>query len=174
MAGCPPSAFESIRAFAPPHSPRLIRFVWVRSIVWRVSRRSASHCARVLQTRVRCSIEPVSRWLRQIVWLGSAALEPLAGGLDEGSADTAVDASNAHNVQLAKAHAEAEAIRYQALMRIADRCVQVMGGNGVTDMTIVETVFREIRAFRIYDGPTEVHKWSLAKKLKRDWKAANH
>ena len=37
--------------------------------------------------------------------------------------------------------------------------------------TIVEQVFREIRAFRIYDGPTEVHKWSLAKKIKRDWKA---
>jgi acyl-CoA dehydrogenase len=29
-------------------------------------------------------------------------------------------------------------------------------------------VFREIRAFRIYDGPTEVHKWSLARKIKRD------
>jgi acyl-CoA dehydrogenase len=61
----------------------------------------------------------------------------------------------------------------EALMRIADRCVQVMGGNGVTDKTIVEQVFREIRAFRIYDGPTEVHKWSLAKKIKRDWKAGN-
>ncbi len=61
----------------------------------------------------------------------------------------------------------------EALMRIADRCVQVMGGTGVTDKTIVEQVFREIRAFRIYDGPTEVHKWSLAKKIKRDWKAAN-
>lgn len=61
----------------------------------------------------------------------------------------------------------------EALMRIADRCVQVMGGMGVTDHTIVEQVFREIRAFRIYDGPTEVHKWSLAKKIKRDWKAAN-
>lgn len=61
----------------------------------------------------------------------------------------------------------------EALMRIADRCVQVMGGLGVTDQTIVEQVFREIRAFRIYDGPTEVHKWSLAKKIKRDWKAAN-
>lgn len=57
----------------------------------------------------------------------------------------------------------------EALMRIADRCVQVMGGTGVTDKTIVEQVFREIRAFRIYDGPTEVHKWSLAKKIKRDW-----
>ncbi len=61
----------------------------------------------------------------------------------------------------------------EALQRIADRCVQVMGGLGVTDRTIVEQVYREIRAFRIYDGPTEVHKWSLAKKIKRDWKAAN-
>jgi acyl-CoA dehydrogenase len=55
-----------------------------------------------------------------------------------------------------------------ALFRIADRCVQIMGGTGVTRDTIVEQVFREIRAFRIYDGPTEVHKWSLAKKIKRD------
>ena len=61
----------------------------------------------------------------------------------------------------------------EALMRVADRCVQVMGGTGVTDNTIVEQVFREIRAFRIYDGPTEVHKWSLAKKIKRDWKHAH-
>ena len=60
----------------------------------------------------------------------------------------------------------------EALMRIADRCVQVMGGTGVSGDTIVEQVFREVRAFRIYDGPTEVHKWSLAKKIKRDWKAA--
>ncbi|KTT71619.1 acyl-CoA dehydrogenase family protein [Sphingomonas endophytica] len=58
----------------------------------------------------------------------------------------------------------------EALMRVADRCVQVMGGTGVTGDTIVKQVFREVRAFRIYDGPTEVHKWSLAKKIKRDWK----
>ncbi|AOH82700.1 acyl-CoA dehydrogenase [Sphingomonas panacis] len=59
-----------------------------------------------------------------------------------------------------------------ALFRVADRCVQVMGGTGVSGDTIVEQAFREIRAFRIYDGPTEVHKWSLAKKIKRDWIAA--
>jgi acyl-CoA dehydrogenase len=58
----------------------------------------------------------------------------------------------------------------EALMRVADRCVQVMGGNGVSGDTIVEQVFREIRAFRIYDGPTEVHKWSLAKTIRRHWK----
>ena len=60
----------------------------------------------------------------------------------------------------------------EALMRIADRCVQVMGATGVSGDTIVERVFREVRAFRIYDGPTEVHKWSLAKKIKRTWAAA--
>jgi acyl-CoA dehydrogenase len=62
----------------------------------------------------------------------------------------------------------------EALFRIADRCVQVMGGTGVTRDTIVEQVFREIRAFRIYDGPTEVHKWSLAKKIKRDQLQSTH
>ncbi|RYE37110.1 MAG: acyl-CoA dehydrogenase, partial [Hyphomicrobiales bacterium] len=54
----------------------------------------------------------------------------------------------------------------EALFRIADRCVQVMGASGVSRDTIVEQLFREVRAFRIYDGPTEVHKWSLAKKIK--------
>lgn len=57
----------------------------------------------------------------------------------------------------------------EALSRVADRCVQVLGGTGVTNDTMVEQFYREIRAFRIYDGPTEVHKWSLAKKIKRDW-----
>ncbi len=55
----------------------------------------------------------------------------------------------------------------EALFRIADKCVQVMGGTGLSRDTVVEQVFREVRAFRIYDGPTEVHKWSLAKKIKK-------
>lgn len=44
----------------------------------------------------------------------------LTGCSTAGDYYKSVDASNAHNVQLAKAHAEAEAIRYQALMRIAE------------------------------------------------------
>jgi len=78
-----------------------------------------------------------------------------AGVLDEGSLGTTESSM-------------AKVAVSEALMRIADRCVQVMGGSGLTDDTIVEQVFREVRAFRIYDGPTEVHKWSLAKKIKRD------
>ncbi|NJO31913.1 MAG: acyl-CoA dehydrogenase [Rhodospirillales bacterium] len=56
----------------------------------------------------------------------------------------------------------------ELLFRVADRCVQVMGGAGVSRDSPVELAFREFRAFRIYDGPTEVHKWSIAKKIKRD------
>ena len=56
----------------------------------------------------------------------------------------------------------------EALFRVADRCVQILGGTGVSRDTVVEQVFREIRAFRIYDGPSEVHRWSLAKKVKRE------
>jgi acyl-CoA dehydrogenase len=55
----------------------------------------------------------------------------------------------------------------EALYRIADRCVQAMGALGLSKDTVVEQIFREIRAFRIYDGPSEVHRWSLAKSIQR-------
>jgi len=55
----------------------------------------------------------------------------------------------------------------ETLYQVDDRCVQMMGGTGVSADTVVEHIFRELSAFRIYDGPTEVHKWSLAKKIKK-------
>nr|WP_246051714.1 acyl-CoA dehydrogenase family protein [Panacagrimonas perspica] len=53
----------------------------------------------------------------------------------------------------------------EAVWRVVDRCVQVLGGQGVTGETIVMRIFKDIRAFRIYDGPSEVHRWSIARKL---------
>ena len=55
----------------------------------------------------------------------------------------------------------------ERLDRIADRSQQIMGGLGVTHDTVVAQIATEVRAFRIYDGPSEVHRWSLAKKLAR-------
>ena len=60
----------------------------------------------------------------------------------------------------------------EALYRVADRCVQILGGMGVTEDTPVQQIFRDIRAFRIYDGPSEVHRWSIAKRLKKAWQPA--
>jgi len=55
----------------------------------------------------------------------------------------------------------------EAVWRVVDRCVQIMGGQGVTGESLVERIFRETRAFRIYDGPSEVHRWSLAQRIMR-------
>lgn len=52
----------------------------------------------------------------------------------------------------------------EAAWRVVDRCVQVLGGQGVTGETIVMRIFKDMRAFRIYDGPSEVHRWSIARK----------
>lgn len=61
----------------------------------------------------------------------------------------------------------AKVVCSEAIWRIVDRCVQVLGGQGVTDETIMERIFREVRGFRIYDGPSEVHRWSLAQRIAR-------
>lgn len=53
----------------------------------------------------------------------------------------------------------------EAVWRTVDRCVQVLGGQGVTAETIVMRIFKDMRAFRIYDGPSEVHRWSIARKI---------
>jgi acyl-CoA dehydrogenase len=53
----------------------------------------------------------------------------------------------------------------EALWRVADRSMQVLGGQGVTDETPVMRIFMDMRAFRIYDGPSEVHRWSMARKI---------
>ena len=53
----------------------------------------------------------------------------------------------------------------EAEWRVVDRCVQILGGQGVTAETIVMRIFTDMRAFRIYDGPSEVHRWSMARKI---------
>ncbi|NGY04350.1 acyl-CoA dehydrogenase family protein [Solimonas terrae] len=53
----------------------------------------------------------------------------------------------------------------EAVWRVVDRCVQMLGGQGVTSETVVMRIFRDMRAFRIYDGPSEVHRWSIARKI---------
>lgn len=56
-------------------------------------------------------------------------------------------------------------IASEAQFRIVDRCVQILGGRGVTGESLVSRIWSDLRAFRIYDGPSEVHRWSLAKHL---------
>ena len=59
----------------------------------------------------------------------------------------------------------AKVVCSEAQWRVVDRCVQILGGQGVTGDTPVMRIFTDMRAFRIYDGPSEVHRWSMARKL---------
>lgn len=59
------------------------------------------------------------------------------------------------------------------LQRVVDRAVQVHGALGVTDDTVLAFWYREERAARIYDGPDEVHKLSLARHLLKARQARN-
>lgn len=56
----------------------------------------------------------------------------------------------------------------EAINRIVDRSMQMCGGLGVSDDLPLVRIAREVRPFRIYDGPSEVHRWSLAKKALRN------
>jgi alkylation response protein AidB-like acyl-CoA dehydrogenase len=55
----------------------------------------------------------------------------------------------------------------EALGRVADRAVQMCGGAGVSADLPVARIARELRPFRIYDGPSEVHRTSLARRAVR-------
>ncbi len=55
----------------------------------------------------------------------------------------------------------------EALCRVTDRAVQMCGGLGVSEDLPVARIARELRAFRIYDGASEVHRWSIAKRAVR-------
>lgn len=59
----------------------------------------------------------------------------------------------------------AKVVCSEAEWRVVDRCVQILGGQGVTGEKEVMQIFTDMRAFRIYDGPSEVHRWSMARKI---------
>ncbi|GGN95315.1 acyl-CoA dehydrogenase family protein [Nocardia rhizosphaerihabitans] len=52
----------------------------------------------------------------------------------------------------------------EAIFRIIDRSMQMCGGLGVSADLPLARLSREVRPFRIYDGPSEVHRWAIAKR----------
>ena len=54
----------------------------------------------------------------------------------------------------------------EAIWRTVDRSLQCLGGAGVTHDHEVQAIFRDVRAFRVYDGTSEVHRMSLGRSLK--------
>jgi alkylation response protein AidB-like acyl-CoA dehydrogenase len=56
------------------------------------------------------------------------------------------------------------------MQRVIDRALQVHGGLGMTDDTILAYFYRHERAARIYDGADEVHKSTVARRILEKYK----
>ena len=56
----------------------------------------------------------------------------------------------------------------ESAQSVIDRAVQMFGGRGVQSGEIVEKLYREIRALRIYEGATEVQKLIIAREVLKD------
>jgi acyl-CoA dehydrogenase len=52
----------------------------------------------------------------------------------------------------------------EATCRVVDRAVQLAGGAGVTQESVIGRIYADIRAFRIYDGPSEAHRAAIARR----------
>ncbi|MFC0527085.1 acyl-CoA dehydrogenase family protein [Phytohabitans kaempferiae] len=53
----------------------------------------------------------------------------------------------------------------EAVGRIVDRSVQLAGGLGVAEESLLGRIYIEVRPFRVYDGPSEAHRWALARRV---------
>ena len=58
----------------------------------------------------------------------------------------------------------------QMLHDVIDRAIQVHGALGLTADTPLEKMYREARGGRIYDGPDEVHRMVVARRLLKNWR----
>lgn len=64
-----------------------------------------------------------------------------------------------------KEAAMAKMVATENAQQVIDRAVQIFGGRGVKSGEITESLYREIRALRIYEGATEVQKLIIAREL---------
>ena len=72
------------------------------------------------------------------------------------------------------ARVEISTIKYfvaNVMMKVIDRAIQVHGALGISDDCILSTFYRNERAARIYDGPDEVHRTVVARRLLREYES---
>lgn len=80
----------------------------------------------------------------------------LAWKIDQGVADVRRDAA------MAKVQAT------EMIARVVDRAIQMHGGVGVSKELPLEYIYRVTRLYRIVEGASEVHRWTIARGLLRD------
>ncbi len=119
-------------------------------------------CRRAI-TRELAPGKPLATQQQIQFWVAESRAEIHAARLLVLDCAERIDALGAHaardHVSLIKFHVAG------VLQQVLDRAIQVHGALGMTDDTPLAYWYRHERAARIYDGPDEVHKASLAKRI---------
>ena len=99
--------------------------------------------------------------------LTQAALGDMATGIDAAALLTyrAAWRRDVQKLPTTREAAMAKMTATETAQQVIDRAVQLFGGRGVQRGEIVESLYREIRALRIYEGATEVQKLIVAREL---------
>lgn len=99
--------------------------------------------------------------------LTQASLGDMATGIDAAALLTyrAAWRRDVQKLPTTKEAAMAKMTATETAQSVIDRAVQLFGGRGVRTGEIVESLYREIRALRIYEGATEVQKLIVAREL---------
>jgi acyl-CoA dehydrogenase len=63
---------------------------------------------------------------------------------------------------------EAKLFATEAAFRIVDSAVQIHGGTGLVSGTVIERLYRDVRALRIYEGTSEIQKLVIAGQLLKE------
>ena len=135
-----------------------------------------THCMRWMGV-ARRSIEIAMAYAREREAFGKKLAEHQAIQWMIADSEIELHASRLMVMQAAWKHERGEDIRHEssickvfvaeAVNRIIDRAVQMCGALGVSADTPLEHFYREARAFRIYDGPSEVHRMVIARDVLR-------
>ncbi|MCA1817062.1 MAG: acyl-CoA dehydrogenase family protein [Acidobacteria bacterium] len=76
--------------------------------------------------------------------------------------------ATADSSALTRAASEAKLYATEAAQRIIDEAVQIHGGAGLVRGAVVERLYRDIRALRIYEGTSEIQKLIIARELLKE------
>jgi acyl-CoA dehydrogenase len=133
-----------------------------------------THCMRWLGVAVR-SIEIAIEYANRRSSFGSRLAEHQMVQAMIADSQIEIHASRLMILQAAWKLDRGERVRHEASMakvfvsetvdRVVDRAVQICGGLGICDDLPLVAFYKESRPFRIYDGPNEVHRMSIAKRV---------
>jgi acyl-CoA dehydrogenase len=141
----------------------------------------ATHCMRWLGIARRAQDIAVARATERKLF--GARLAEL-GMVQQMIADNEIDIAAARGLilracwELDQGHSAAQSTAIaktfcaEAIWRVVDRALQVCGSLGVSGDVLLGRFLREVRPFRIYDGPSETHRWAIARRVVRRHEAA--